>query len=167
MNSGDSMKTWIMQSVVSALLFFLSCAGWGFSPSTQSPQQQQQQGSQQSQTDAKQKKGQTAGKDTPPPGGTSNANAPASGSGAEKPAPLFGGSLNIKTSRQTKDTATLGFNGVDDNGQVQKTFLASTATGDDTVKVQKLTTYAVSTAELDEFIQQGGLNPAAAPKKPN
>jgi hypothetical protein len=50
---------------------------------------------------------------------------------------------------------------------VQKTFLASTATGDDTVKVQKLTTYAVSTAELDEFIQQGGLNPAAAAKKPN
>jgi hypothetical protein len=160
------MKPWIMQSVVSALLFFLSYAGWGFSPLTQSPQQQQQQGSQQSQPDAKQKKGQTAGKDTPPLGGTSN-NAPANGSGAEKPAPLFGGSLNIKTSRQTKDTATLGFNGVDDNGQVQKTFLASTATGDDTAKVQKLTTYAVSTAELDEFIQQGGLNPAAAPKKPN
>jgi hypothetical protein len=161
------MKPWIMQSVVSSLLFFLGYAGWGFSPLTQSPQQQQQQGSQQSQTDAKQKKGQTAGKDTAPPGGTSNANAPANASGSEKPAPLFGGSLNIKTSRQTKDTATLGFNGVDDNGQVQKTFLASTATGDDTAKVQKLTTYAVSTAELDEFIQQGGLNPAAAPKKPN
>jgi hypothetical protein len=160
------MKPWIMQSVVSALLFFLSCAGWGSSPLTKSAQQPQQQGSQQSQTDAQQKKGQTtAGKDTPPPGGTSNANS-ANGSGAEKPAPLFGGSLNIKTSRQTKDTATLGFNGVDDNGQVQKTFLAATATGDDTAKVQKLTTYAVSAAELDEFIQQGGLNPATA-KKPN
>jgi len=159
------MKPWIMPSVVGALLFFLSCAGWGFSPLTQSAQQQQQQGSQQSQTDTQQKKGQTtAGKDTSPPGATSSANAP--GSGAEKPAPLFGGSLNIKTSRQTKDTATLGFNGVDDNGQVQKTFLAATATGDDTAKVQKLATYAVSTAELDEFIQQGGLNPAAA-KKPN
>jgi hypothetical protein len=158
------MKRWILQLVVCASLFFLSYAGWGFSPLTQS--QQQPQGSQQSQTDAKQKKGQTA-KDSPPPGGTSTANAPANGSGAEKPAPLFGGSLNIKTSRQTKDTATLGFNGVDDNGQVQKTFLASTATGDDTAKVQKLTAYAVSKAELDEFIQQGGLNPAAAAKKPN
>jgi hypothetical protein len=158
------MKRWIVQSVICASLFILSYAGWGFSPLTQS--QQRQPGSQQSQTDAKQKKGQTT-KDSPPPGGTPNANAPANGSGAEKPTPLFGGSLNIKTSRQTKDTATLGFNGVDDNGQVQKTFLASTATGDDTAKVQKLTTYAVSTAELDEFILQGGLNPAAAAKKPN
>lgn len=160
------MKRWILQSVVCASLLFLSYAGWGFSPLTQSQQQQQQQGSQQGQTNEKQKKGQT-GKDSPPPSGASNANTPANGPGAEKPAPLFGGSLNIKTSRQTKDTATLGFNGVDDNGQVQKNFLASTATGDDTAKVQRLTTNAVSTAELDEFIQQGGLNPAAAPKKPN
>jgi hypothetical protein len=157
------MKRWILQSLVCASLFFLSYTGWGFSPLTQS---QQQQGSQQSQTDEKQKKGQT-GKDGPPPGGTPNANTPPNGPGTEKPAPLFGGSLNIKSSRQTKDTATLGFNGVDDNGQVQKNFLASTATGDDTAKVQRLTTYAVSSAELEEFIQQGGLNPAAAPKKPN
>jgi len=155
------MKRWIMQSVVCASLCYLSFAGRGLSPLTQS----QQQGSQESPADAKQKKGQPAGKDNPPPGGTSN--APANGPGAEKPAPLFGGSLNIKTSRQTKDTATLGFNGVDDNGQVQKTFLASSAAGDDTAKVQRLATYAVSTAELDEFIQQGGLNPAPAVKKPN
>jgi|KBSMisStaDraftv2_1062788.scaffolds.fasta_scaffold59492_2 hypothetical protein len=158
------MKRWIVRSVACASLFFLGYAGWAFSPLTQS--QQQQQGSQQSQPDAKQKKGQTSGKDNPPPAG-STPGASANGSGAEKPAPLFGGSLNIKTSRQTKDTATLGFNGVDDNGQVQKTFLAATATGDDTLKVQKLASYAVSAAELDEFIEQGRLNPAAAAKKPN
>ena len=83
----------------------------------------------------------------------------------DKPAPLFGGSLNIKSSRQTKDSATLGFNGVDDNGQVQKSFLSANATGADAAAVQKMSSNSVKIAELEEFIQQGGLNPAPAPQK--
>jgi hypothetical protein len=83
----------------------------------------------------------------------------------EKPAPLFGGALTVKSSRQTKDSATLGFNGVDDNGQVQKSFLSATASGTDTSAVQKMARSSVSTAELDDFIQQGGLNTNAPAKK--
>jgi hypothetical protein len=141
-------------------------AGLGFFPLASF---QQQQSSQQGQQDPKQKNGQAPNKENPPPAPakSSAGSAPTAASSGEKPTPLFGGSLNIKTSRQTKDTATLGFNGVDDNGQVQKNFLASTATGDDSAKLQKLAASAVTAGELDEFIQQGGLNPAAAPKKPN
>ena len=83
----------------------------------------------------------------------------------DKPAPLFGGSLNVKSSRQTKDTATLGFNGVDDNGQVQKSFLTATPNGTDASAVQKMTSVVVNPAELDDFIQQGGLNTNPPPKK--
>ena len=82
-----------------------------------------------------------------------------------KPAPLFGGTLTVKSSRQTKDSATLGFNGVDDNGQVQKSFLSATASGADTSAVNKMTKTSVSPSELDEFIQQGGLNTSAPAKK--
>jgi hypothetical protein len=84
---------------------------------------------------------------------------------ADKPAPLFGGSLNVKSSRQTKDSATLGFNGVDDNGQVQKSFLSAYASGADTSAVQKMASTSVNSADLDDFIAQGGLNPNAPTKK--
>src|SRR5436190_2540998 len=81
-----------------------------------------------------QQQGQPAGKD-------SSANPPASKPAdskntGDKPTPLFGGTLNVKSSRQTKDTATLGFNGVDDNGKVQKSFLSAQASGADTAAVQ-------------------------------
>jgi hypothetical protein len=160
------MNRWVVCLIAWISISFVDYAGLGFSPLASF---QQQQSSQQGQQDPKQKNGQAPNKENPPPApAKSNAgSAPTAASSGEKPTPLFGGSLNIKTSRQTKDTATLGFNGVDDNGQVQKNFLASTATGDDTAKVQKLATSAVTAGELDEFIQQGGLNPAAAPKKPN
>src|SRR5580765_990549 len=83
----------------------------------------------------------------------------------DKPAPLFGGSLNVKSSRQSKDSATLGFNGVDDNGQVQKSFLSANASGADVSAVQKMASTTVNSADLDEFIQQGGLNTNAPAKK--
>lgn len=83
----------------------------------------------------------------------------------DKPAPLFGGSLNVKSSRQTKDTATLGFNGVDDNGQVQKNFLSATPSGTDSSAVQKMASVVVNPAELEDFIQEGGLNTNPPPKK--
>jgi cytoskeletal protein RodZ len=83
----------------------------------------------------------------------------------DQPVPLFGGTLAVKSSRQTKDSATLGFNGVDDNGQVQKSFLAATAGGSDTSAVQRMSRGSINTAELNEFIQQGGLNANAPAKK--
>ena len=110
-----------------------------------------------------QKKDQTGAKDSSPP--SKDAKPADSKNSGDKPAPIFGGSLTVKSSRQTKDTATLGFNGVDDNGQVQKSFLSASASGADTSAVQEMISLAVNQAELDEFIQQGGLNANPPPKK--
>jgi hypothetical protein len=82
-----------------------------------------------------------------------------------KPAPLFGGTVNLKSSRQTKDSASLGFNGVDPNGQVAKSFLTASPTGADAAKAQIVASYKVDPAELNKFIQDGSLNPKAAPQK--
>lgn len=82
-----------------------------------------------------------------------------------KPSPLFGGTVGLKSSRQTKDSASLGFNGVDPNGQVAKSFLTASATGADVAKAQAVGTYKVDSAELKKFIQDGDLNPNAAPQK--
>jgi hypothetical protein len=115
--------------------------------------QQQQQGQQNQQG---QQPGQPNG--NPPPG-----NQPANG---DKPTPLFGGSIGLKSSRQTKDSATLGFNGVDPNGQVQKSFLTAAVTPVDAMKAQQVAQTTVAPADLVQFLQDGGLNPNAAPQKP-
>src|SRR5437588_12174896 len=87
------------------------------------PQQQQDSSGQQNQ-DNKKKKGnsqdapanQNSQASTAPPNTPPANNPPPPG---DKPTPLFGGTIGLKSSRQTKDSATLGFNGVDPNGQVQ------------------------------------------------
>ena len=84
----------------------------------------------------------------------------------DKPTPLFGGSIGLKSSRQTKDSATLGFNGVDPNGQVQKAMLSGAAGPADAIKAQQLAQLNVAPADLVQFLQDGGLNPNAAAQKP-
>jgi hypothetical protein len=84
---------------------------------------------------------------------------------ANKPAPLFGGSVNLKSSRQSRDVATLGFNGLDPNGQVQKNFLTAAATGADTARAQQVTRTTVNQEDLTAFLQEGSLNQQAAPAR--
>ena len=145
----------------------------------QQPQNQQdssgQQAGQQNQ-DNKKKKGnskdapanQNAPATTPPPNSPPANNPPPSGNqpNGDKPTPLFGGTIGLKSSRQTKDSATLGFNGVDPNGQVQKAMLTAAATPVDAMKAQQVAQIAVAPADLAQFLQDGGLNPDAAPQKP-
>ena len=134
-------------------------------PVTLNQNQSSPQSAQQSQQDKdKKKKDQQNAKDNSQPAkDTKPADTSKSG---DKPAPLFGGSLNIKSSRQSKDTATLGFNGVDDNGKVQQSFLSAAAGGSDAAAVQKMASQPVADADLNTFIQEGGLNTVAPPKKP-
>jgi len=145
----------------------------------QQPQNQQdssgQQPGQQNQ-DNKKKKGnskddpanQNAPATAPPPNSPPANNPPPSGNqpNGDKPTPLFGGTIGLKSSRQTKDSATLGFNGVDPNGQVQKAMLTAAATPVDEMKAQQVAQIAVTPADLAQFLQDGGLNPDAAPQKP-
>lgn len=140
------------------------------------PQQQQQDSSGQQNQDNKKKKdnaknapaNQTGQASTPPPSTPPPNNPTPSGNqpSGDKPTPLFGGTIGLKSSRQTKDSATLGFNGVDPNGQVQKSFLSASTTALDASRAQQLAQMKVAPTDLVQFIQDGGLNPDAAPQKP-
>lgn len=114
---------------------------------TQNGQQQQQQNGQQQQSGQAQQNGQAQ----PNP----NCN--------QQPAPLFGGSMSIKKSNQSTDSAALGFNGVDPNGQVQQAFLSAQPTPQSLAKAQNMTTYRPAPADLTAFEQAGGLTQTAAP----
>jgi hypothetical protein len=76
----------------------------------------------------------------------------------EEPAPLFGGKLGTRSSQKTKESATLGFNGIDPSGKVDAKMLATTATSEHQAKVKKMSDTAAKPAELDAFIKDGGLN---------
>ena len=154
------MSSLAMQSSVWAMLIIFAISGRPGLPGAQD-QANSSQKTQQDQ-EKQQKKDKAASSDN---SAGKNAKSDDAAKNGDKPAPLFGGSLNVKSSRQTKDSATLGFNGVDDNGQVQKSFLSAAANGSDTSAVQKLANAPVNNTELEEFIQQGGLNTNSPAKK--
>jgi hypothetical protein len=137
---------------VGLLLF----CGWAAS----AQQQPQKPGQQQAQDSKKKKKGGGAPAATAPAAAPTQPPAP-----APKPKPLFGGSLTLKSSRQSKDATTLGFNGLDPNGQVQKSVLDADPTPEDTSLAQQLAAYQINPAQLDSFIKSGNLSETAPPKE--
>ncbi len=76
----------------------------------------------------------------------------------EEPAPLFGGKLGTHSSEKKKESATLGFNGIDPSGKVSDKVLATTPTADHQAKVKKMAELAPAPADLDAFVKEGGLN---------
>jgi hypothetical protein len=76
----------------------------------------------------------------------------------DEPAPLFGGKLGTRSSQKNKESATLGFNGIDPSGKVDQQMLATSATADHQAKVKKMAELAPSAADLEAFIKEGGLN---------
>jgi hypothetical protein len=76
----------------------------------------------------------------------------------KQPAPLFGGKLGTKSSQKTKESATLGFNGIDPSGKVDAQMLATSPTAQQETKVKDMAKAAPSAADLDAFIKDGGLN---------
>ncbi len=82
-----------------------------------------------------------------------------------KPKPLFGGSLTLKSSRQSKDATTLGFNGLSPNGDVSKAALDAQPTQDDEAAAQQLAAYQINPAQLDSFIKAGSLSETAPTKE--
>jgi hypothetical protein len=148
------------QVSLGALIFAGVLAGSGYGMTLTLQQQQQGQQSNSGQQPGQQGQAGQPGQPNgnPPPG-----NQPSTG---DKPTPLFGGSIGLKSSRQTKDSATLGFNGVDPNGQVQKSFLSAAVTPMDAMKAQQVAQTTVAPADLVQFLQDGGLNLGAASQKP-
>jgi hypothetical protein len=76
----------------------------------------------------------------------------------DEPAPLFGGKLGTRSSQKNKESATLGFNGIDPSGKVDAQMLATSATAEHEAKVKKMAELAPGPADLDAFIKEGGLN---------
>ena len=76
---------------------------------------------------------------------------------SDKPKPLFGGTISAKSSQHKKDTTSLGFNGLDPQGQVEKSMLASSPTSIDEQMVDVLTRTKVDPSDLTEFIRDGQL----------
>ncbi len=84
----------------------------------------------------------------------------------DQPKPLFEGKLGVKSSRQTKDSAGLGFNGLDPEGKIEKAALESSPTEEDAVRAKALASLKPTDSELKQFLDEGHLTapppPAAA-----
>ncbi len=76
----------------------------------------------------------------------------------EEPAPLFGGQLGVRSSQKTKESATLGFNGIDPSGKVDQKMLSTSPGSKDQQMVKKMTENRPTQAELIAFLKDGGLN---------
>ncbi len=72
--------------------------------------------------------------------------------------PLFQKKLDVKSSKTTKESTTLGFNGIDPSGKVDQKMLATTPTTADQEKVKKMAANQPSAADLKAFLNQGGLS---------
>jgi hypothetical protein len=79
------------------------------------------------------------------------------------PKPLFQGNLGIKSSRQGKDSAALGFNGLDPEGHVTKEQMAKAATKNDKFSAMSLVAYSPTQEELTKFMAAGNLKAGAPP----
>jgi Ni/Co efflux regulator RcnB len=69
----------------------------------------------------------------------------------------FGGTITAKGSKQTKDTATLGFKGVGPDGQVDNTKLNESPNGDDERVAQLMTGIKTNPDEAKVFVDNGKL----------
>ena len=75
----------------------------------------------------------------------------------KEPAPLFGGKLGIKSSSNTKETATMGFNGIDPSGKVDAKMLAATPSAEHEAKAKQLAAMMPNAVDLAAFLREGGL----------
>ena len=82
----------------------------------------------------------------------------------QQPAPLFEGKMNLKSSRQGKESASLGFSGVGPNGEIEQRVLDATPTGTDMQKANEMSARKVAPDALQLFILEGQLNPQPAAK---
>lgn len=79
------------------------------------------------------------------------------------PKPLFQGNLGIKSSRQGKDSAALGFNGLDPEGKIEKAALNSPVLKTDMLNAMALLAYKPTTDEFNKFVGEGNLKPGTPP----
>lgn len=97
----------------------------------------------------------------PPPSGQNQqqqTNPPAQ-TQANAPAPLFEGKSTLKSSRQGKETATAGFNGIGPDGSLQSAMLNANPTPADAAHVAAMASTVTDPAAVATFDKEGNLNP--------
>jgi hypothetical protein len=87
-------------------------------------------------------------KETPPP-------PPEKKEGSE---PLFKKKLGYRSSKTSKESTTLGFNGIDPAGKVDQKMMATSPQTKDQDTVKLMSANRPTAADLKAFIQEGGLN---------
>jgi hypothetical protein len=71
--------------------------------------------------------------------------------------PLFKNKIGYQSSKGTKESTTLAFNGVDPSGKVDKQMLGKVPSAADVEKVKKMDSNRPSDADLKAFLKEGGL----------
>ncbi|HWH56083.1 MAG TPA: hypothetical protein VN682_00560 [Terriglobales bacterium] len=75
------------------------------------------------------------------------------------PAPLFQGQSTLKSSRQGKETATAGFNGIGPDGSLQSAMLKANPTPADAAHIAAMASTVTDPAAVAAFDKEGNLNP--------
>lgn len=75
------------------------------------------------------------------------------------PAPLFQGQSTLKSSRQGKETATAGFNGIGPDGSLQSALLKANPTPADAAHIAAMASTVTDPAAVAAFDKEGNLNP--------
>ena len=78
--------------------------------------------------------------------------------GTPQPTPLFGGKVGARSSQAGKESATLGFNGIDPSGKVNEQVVTASPKATDVAQVRNMDAERPSPAQLTAFIQEGRLN---------
>jgi hypothetical protein len=79
-----------------------------------------------------------------------------------RPAPILKGKVTLKSSKQTTDTASAGFNGVGPDGKVKEAMLAANPSEASRQKAARLSLAEVDLADVQTFAKDGKLNPPPA-----
>ena len=75
----------------------------------------------------------------------------------QAPQPLFQNKLGFTAAKSTKESTTLGFNGIDPSGKVDQELLAKAPTAEDEEKVRLMAANQPPPADLIAFLNAGGL----------
>jgi len=89
-------------------------------------------------------------KDVPPPSDQKE---------QKEDAPLFKNKLGVKSSKTTKSSTTLGFNGIDPSGKVDQKMLATSPSSKDQESMKKMAANRPTPADVKAFLEEGGLKP--------
>jgi hypothetical protein len=77
--------------------------------------------------------------------------------GKQKGGGLFQNRLGYQSSSTTKESTTLGFNGIDPSGKLDRDMIAKAPTATDLEKVRLMAQNRPQADDLKAFLQQGGL----------